>query len=89
MGRPAGKRLAPMLRELVAVLRQFGELVIDDGAEVIALGRSADKASTASVSYRCADDLSEVTRGWTAAGIAELAAAAPWRTVRWYRGKRH
>ncbi len=26
---PAGKRLAPMLRELVAVLRHFGELSID------------------------------------------------------------
>ena len=27
LGMPAGKRLAPMLGELVAVLRQFGELV--------------------------------------------------------------
>nr|WP_313776648.1 TnsA-like heteromeric transposase endonuclease subunit [Mycobacterium sp.] len=53
------------------------------------MGRSADKASTASVSFRCADDLSEVTRGWTAAGIDELAAGAPWRTFRWYRGQRH
>ena len=58
-------------------------------AEVIVLGRSGDKASTASVSYRRADDLSEVTREWTAAGIDELAAAAPWRTFRWYRGQRH
>ena len=29
LGMPAGKRLAPMLGELVAVLRHFGELVID------------------------------------------------------------
>ncbi len=31
LGMPAGKRLAPMLGELVAVLRRFGELIIDDG----------------------------------------------------------
>jgi hypothetical protein len=30
LGRPAGKRLAPMLGELVAVLRHFGELPIDE-----------------------------------------------------------
>ena len=30
LGMPAGKRLAPMLGELVAVLRHFGELSIDD-----------------------------------------------------------
>ena len=29
LGMPAGKRLAPMLGELVAVLRRFGELDID------------------------------------------------------------
>jgi hypothetical protein len=37
LGMPAGKRLAPMLGELVAVLRHFGELVIDeDTAELLA-----------------------------------------------------
>src|SRR5208337_5438 len=36
LGMPAGKRLAPMLDELVAVLRHFGELVIgDDTAELL------------------------------------------------------
>ena len=30
LGMPAGKRLAPMLTELVAVLRHFGELAIDE-----------------------------------------------------------
>ena len=36
LGMPAGKRLAPMLNELVAVLRHFGELVIhDDTAELL------------------------------------------------------
>src|ERR1700737_1341505 len=36
LGMPAGKRLAPMLTELVAVLRHFGELVIaDDTAELL------------------------------------------------------
>src|SRR5215831_14924169 len=34
LGMPAGKRLAPMLDELVAVLRQFGELdIAQDTAE--------------------------------------------------------
>ena len=37
LGMPAGKRLAPMLGELVAVLRHFGELTIDEGQEVIVL----------------------------------------------------
>mgnify|MGYP000474615091 CR=1 FL=1 len=53
------------------------------------MGRSGDKASVASVSYRHADDLSEVAREWTAAGIDELADAAPWRTFRWHRGQKH
>ena len=53
------------------------------------MGRSGDKASTASVSYRRADDLSEVTREWNASGIDELDAAAPWRTFRWHRGQKH
>ena len=36
LGMPAGKRLAPMLSELVAVLRHFGELTIDeDTAELL------------------------------------------------------
>ena len=36
LGMPAGKRLAPMLGELVAVLRHFGELSIDeDTAELL------------------------------------------------------
>src|SRR3954447_17508229 len=36
LGMPAGKRLAPMLGELVGVLRHFGELVIDaDTAELL------------------------------------------------------
>src|SRR6201996_5706948 len=30
LGMPAGKRLAPVLSELVAVLRHFGELSIDE-----------------------------------------------------------
>lgn len=53
------------------------------------MGRSGDKASTASVSYRRADDLSEVAREWSAARIDELASAAPWRTFRWHRGQKH
>jgi len=38
---PAGKRLAPMLGELVAVLRRFGELDIDEDTASLLVGMSA------------------------------------------------
>lgn len=38
---PAGKRLAPMLGELVAVLRRFGELSIDEDTEALLVSMSA------------------------------------------------
>jgi hypothetical protein len=38
---PAGKRLAPMLDELVAVLRHFGELVIDEDTAALLVSMSA------------------------------------------------
>jgi hypothetical protein len=38
---PAGKRLAPMLGELVAVLRHFGELVIDEDTAALLVSMSA------------------------------------------------
>jgi hypothetical protein len=38
---PAGKRLAPMLGELLAVLRHFGELVIDEGTAARLVSMSA------------------------------------------------
>jgi len=41
LGMPAGKRLAPMLGELVAVLRHFGELVIDDDTAELLVSMSA------------------------------------------------
>src|SRR5271163_3798679 len=41
LGMPAGKRLAPMLGELVAVLRRFGERVIDDDTAALLVGMSA------------------------------------------------
>ncbi len=41
LGMPAGKRLAPMLGELVAVLRHFGELVIDEGTAELLVSMSA------------------------------------------------
>jgi hypothetical protein len=41
LGMPAGKRLAPVLSELVAVLRRFGELDIDDGTAALLVGMSA------------------------------------------------
>lgn len=53
------------------------------------MGRSGDKVPTASVSYRRADDLSEVAGEWASVGINELANAAPWRTFRWHRGQKH
>ncbi|MDP4962424.1 MAG: TnsA-like heteromeric transposase endonuclease subunit [Mycobacterium sp.] len=53
------------------------------------MGHSEGKASSVTVSYRRPDDLSEVTQEWPAAGVDELAAAAPWRSFRWYRGQKH
>src|SRR3984893_5753963 len=41
LGMPAGKRLAPMLGELVAVLGHFGELVIDDDTAELLVSMSA------------------------------------------------
>ena len=41
LGMPAGKRLAPMLDELVAILRRFGELIIDDDTAALLVGMSA------------------------------------------------
>ena len=41
LGMPAGKRLAPMLTELVAVLRHFGELVIDEDTAALLMSMSA------------------------------------------------
>jgi transposase InsO family protein len=41
LGMPAGKRLAPMLGELVVVLRRFGELDIDDATAGQLMGMSA------------------------------------------------
>ena len=38
---PAGKRLAPMLGELVAVLRHFGELAIDEDTAALLVSMSA------------------------------------------------
>jgi hypothetical protein len=38
---PAGKRLAPCLPELVAILRRFGELDIDDDTATLLAGMSA------------------------------------------------
>ena len=53
------------------------------------MGHSEGKASSVTVSYRRPDDLSEVTQEWPAAGVDELAAAAPWRSFRWYLGQKH
>ena len=41
LGMPAGKRLAPILGELVAVLRRFGELDIDEDTAALLVGMSA------------------------------------------------
>ena len=38
---PAGKRLVPQLRELVPILRKFGELDIDDDTPMLLIGMSA------------------------------------------------
>src|SRR5882757_3604975 len=41
LGMPAGKRLAPMLGELLAVLHHFGELVIDEDTAALLVSMSA------------------------------------------------
>jgi Integrase core domain len=41
LGMPAGKRLAPMLGELLAVLRHFGELTIDQNTAELLVSMSA------------------------------------------------
>ena len=41
LGMPAGKRLAPMLGELVGVLRHFGELAIDEDTAALLVSMSA------------------------------------------------
>ena len=51
LGMPAGKRLAPMLTELVAVLRHFGELVISDETAALLVSMSA-----ATIDRRLADE---------------------------------
>jgi hypothetical protein len=51
LGMPAGKRLAPMLTELVAVLRQFRELVISDETAALLVSMSA-----ATIDRRLADE---------------------------------
>jgi hypothetical protein len=50
LGMPAGKRLAPMLSELVAVLRGFGELDIGEDIAVLLASMSA-----ATIDRRLAD----------------------------------
>jgi transposase InsO family protein len=51
LGMPAGKRLAPMLAELVAVLRHFRELVIGDETAALLVSMSA-----ATIDRRLADE---------------------------------
>jgi Integrase core domain len=51
LGMPAGKRLAPMLSELVAVLRHFGELSIDEDTAALLASMSA-----ATIDRRLADE---------------------------------
>ena len=41
LGMPTGKRLAPMLSELVAILHRFGELDVDDDTATLLAGMSA------------------------------------------------
>ena len=51
LGMPAGKRLAPMLRELVAVLRHFRELTISEETAALLVSMSA-----ATIDRRLADE---------------------------------
>jgi hypothetical protein len=51
LGMPAGKRLAPMLGELVGVLRHFHELALDEGTAELLVSMSA-----ATIDRRLADE---------------------------------
>src|SRR5271165_7135840 len=57
LGMPAGKRLAPMLGELVAVLRRFGELVIDEDTAALLVSMSAATIDRRLASERRKHDL--------------------------------
>ena len=46
-------------------------------------------AASITMSLRSANGSLVENREWTASSIDGLAAAAPWRTFRWYRGQRH
>jgi len=56
LGMPAGKRLAPMLAELVAVLRHFRELVISDETAALLVSMSA-----ATIDRRLAEERAKYT----------------------------
>ncbi|WP_445167561.1 integrase catalytic domain-containing protein [Mycolicibacterium sp. Dal123E01] len=56
LGMPAGKRLAPMLAELVVVLRHFRELVIGDETAALLVSMSA-----ATIDRRLADERARYT----------------------------
>ena len=56
LGAPTGKRLAPVMRELVATLRRFGELQISDEVE-LGLG----SMSAATIDRRLAGDRAKMT----------------------------
>nr|WP_235684085.1 transposase family protein [Mycolicibacterium mageritense] len=58
LGMPAGKRLAPMLAELVAVLRHFRELDIDEGTAELLVSMSA-----ATIDRRLAGERANSGRG--------------------------
>src|SRR5688572_1974636 len=69
LGMPAGKRLAPMLNELVMVLRHFGELVISDATAALLVSMSA-----ATIDRRLAPERRKHQHTWTCrhqAGIAD------------------
>jgi len=57
LGMPAGKRLAPMLAELVAVLRRFGELAIDEDTAALLVAMSAATIDRRLAPERCKHQL--------------------------------
>lgn len=53
------------------------------------MGAGLNAAASITVSQRGANGILVENREWVTASIDELAAAAPWRTFRWYSGQRH
>lgn len=47
------------------------------------------RPTSMTVSYRCANTLSEEVKVWASVDLDALGSASPWRTFRWHKGQKH